>query len=146
MYLSLCLRTIANLHFIHSNTKNLVLFIIQLKIYKEFQFLEKAVRQVLSDTVGISETASTSDIATHDMSNMVDVQAIVTAMADMEAQRKEQEQQFAVRMQDILEKTTESLETELKQVKQYNKELMESNIRIEAHLTKRWWQKLFDRE
>ncbi|MFJ7684947.1 hypothetical protein [Peribacillus butanolivorans] len=101
---------------------------------------------MLSDTVGISETASTSDIATHDMSNMVDVQAIVTAMADMEAQRKEQEQQFAVRMQDILEKTTESLETELKQVKQYNKELMESNIRIEAHLTKRWWQKLFDRE
>ncbi|MFE5430861.1 hypothetical protein [Peribacillus simplex] len=58
---------------------------------------------------------------------MADVQAIVTAMADMEAQRKEQMQQFAVRMQDILEKTTESLGTELKQVKQYNKELMESN-------------------
>ncbi|MEJ9232990.1 hypothetical protein LAV79_27010 [Peribacillus butanolivorans] len=94
--------------------------------------LEKAVRQVLSDTVGISETASTSDIATHDMSNMIDVQAILTAMADMEAQRKEQEQQFAVRMQDILEKTTESLETELNQVKQYKKELMDSNRRIEA--------------
>ncbi|MFE0504306.1 hypothetical protein ACWF7H_05700 [Peribacillus butanolivorans] len=31
--------------------------------------LEKAVRQVLSDTVGISETASTPDIATHDISN-----------------------------------------------------------------------------
>ncbi|MFD4820170.1 hypothetical protein [Peribacillus butanolivorans] len=113
-----------------------------LKIYKVFQFLEKAVRQVLSDTVGISETASTSDIATHDMSNMVDVQAIVTAMADMEAQRKEQEQQFTVQMQDIsLKRLLEGLETELKQVKQYNKELIESNRRIEAHLTKRWWQK-----
>jgi hypothetical protein len=53
--------------------------------------------------VGISETAST------DMSNMVDVQAIVTAIADMEAQMKEQEQQFAVQMQDLLEKTTEIL-------------------------------------
>ncbi len=40
-----------------------------LKIYKVFRFLEKAVPQVLSDTVGISEIAITSNIATHDMSN-----------------------------------------------------------------------------
>lgn len=45
--------------------------------------------------------------------------------------------------QDILEKTTESLETELKQVKQYNTEIIEFNRRIEAHLTKRWWQIFF---
>jgi hypothetical protein len=109
--------------------------------------LEKAVRQVLADVTGISETASTSDIAMQNMSDMVDVQAMVNAMSDMQNQLKQQEQQFALKMQQVL---AEQLELQEKTITanltaKFNR-IEESNKRIEEQLSvqkvpnKSWWE------
>lgn len=126
--------------------KNLVKF-------KKDMPLDEAVKLVLSDMPGMSETASTSDIAMQNMPSVSDIQAMVTAMSDMQAQLKQnevqrikQEEQFAEKMQDKLAEQAERIEREMtasfkSEFNKFKDSLEETLGELLPKEKKSWWQR-----